>query len=572
MAVADANPLVAKVFPIPFDAIAADHIEPAVDTLLADAHRRLERLCSTQAPQDFETVMLGLEDLTAELEHAMGIVGHLEGVATNPALRQAYNAARPRVAEFLSGLPRHEPLWTTVKRYAQSAEAQQLSGARRRFLEKTLSAFRRDGADLDKAGKQRLAEIDVALTQACLRYGQNVLDATNAFELVLEEEHQLAGLPAQARRAARQSAREVGQSGWRLTLQGPSYQAGITYLDDPQLREQLYRAMTTRATREPHDNRELVSTLLSLRAEKAKLLGYASFVDLVTEDRMAKSGARAQAFILDMTERTRHHFEAEKQALLDYRRELEGPDASPLEPWDVPYYAEKQRLALYHYDREALRPYFAFEGVLAGAFTIVQRLYGLCFEPWNDAPSWHEQVRAYKVIDQASGDWLAGIYVDPYPRPTKQGGAWMHGVMTRGRIEADGRQIGVLVANVSPPVDGQEALLAHDDVETLFHELGHLMHHCLSRAELRSMAGTQVAWDFVELPSQLLENWCWEPAALDLFAHHVDTGEPLADELHQAMTRARTFRAASQQMVHLGLATADLVSTWTGTPIGMAIR
>ncbi|MBW2454987.1 MAG: M3 family metallopeptidase [Deltaproteobacteria bacterium] len=578
MAAADANPLLADTFPIAFDAIGADHVTPAVDALLSDARRRLDDLCQVEAPGTFDTVMVAYQDLAAGLVRAIHIVTHLEGVATHPDLREAYNDARPRAAEFLSGLPLHEPLWTVVKRYAASPEAMSLSGARKRFLDKTVADLRRSGADLDQPGKQRLAEINVALTQRCMRFGQHVLDATNAFELLVAEEKDLAGLPDRARDAARQSAEEAGKQGWRFTLQGPSYMAAVTYLDESRLRERLYRAMATRATHKEHDNRGLVEEVLALRAEKAALLGYGSYADLVTADRMAKSGARAQAFVDDLAARTRDAFHREQEDLLRFRRELEGPGAPTLKPWDVAYYAEKQRRARYELDEEALRPYFPFQRVLAGAFTIAGRLYDVRFEPWEQAPSWHDQVQAYRVIDQADDTWLAGIYVDPHPRTTKRGGAWVHALLTRGQSEPDRRQIGVLVANVAPPLEGEDALLTHGDVVTLFHELGHLMHHCLSRTALRGQSGLQVAWDFVELPSQILENWCWEREALDLFAHHVDTDEPILPELHQAMTRARTHRAATHQMQQLGFATVDLAlhTNWDadrdGDPIGYARR
>ncbi len=574
MAAADDNPLLTDTFPIPFDAIKVHHVSPAVDALLSDARRRLEALCQVEAPGTFDTVMVAYQDLAAGLERAIHIVAHLEGVATQPDLREAYNEARPRAAEFLSSLALHEPLWAVVKRYAESQEAQSLTGPRRRFVDKTVAELRRNGADLDQEGKDRLAEINVAMTQRCMRFGQNVLDATNAFELVVTEEEDLAGLPARARDAARQSAEEAGKTGWRFTLQGPSYLAAVTYLDDPHLRERLYRAMATRATHKKHDNRGLVEEVLVQRAEKAQLLGYGSYADLVTDDRMAKSGARAQAFVDDLAERTRDAFQREQEDLLRFRREREGPAAPALEPWAVAYSAEKQRQSRYELDAEALRPYFPFQRVLSGAFAIAGRLYGVRFEPWGQAPSWHEQVQAYRVIDQADGSWLAGIYVDPHPRTTKRGGAWVHDLLTRGQSEPDRRQVGVLVANVAPPLEGEDALLTHGEVQTLFHELGHLMHHCLSRAALRSQAGLQVAWDFVELPSQLLENWCWEREALDQFARHVDTGQPIPPALYQAMTRARTHRAATHQMQQLGFAAVDLAlhQSWDADRDGDPIR
>jgi len=552
------NALLNDDFPIAFDRVAPDAVGASIDALLQQAQVQIDALCSLSEPPSFENLMLPLEALTHQLSRAMAVVGHLESVSTTEALRDAYNEAQPRVSAFISKIPLSAPLWKVVQRYADSAEAKGLKGPRARYVQKTVAYFKRHGAELEARAKERLAEIDIELTTLTLRYSQNVLDATQAFSLLIEDDEQLAGLPESARAAARQSARDKGQQGWRFTLQAPSYAALMTHLDDATIRERSYRAMSTRATEGEHDNRSIAAQVLALRTEKASLLGYTSFADLVLEDRMAKTGTAARAFIDDLEQRTREHFEREIDQLLAFRRAAEGPEAPALAPWDVPYYAEKQRRARYSFDDEALRPYFGFERVLEGLLAITSRVFGVRFERWQDAPCWQGDIRAYKVVDEASGRWLAGIYVDAFPRETKQSGAWMHGVLTRGQRENDTRHIGIIVANLTPPIGDADAQLTHRDVETLFHEFGHLMHHCLSDTELRSQAGTQVAWDFVELPSQLLENWCWEREALDLFARHVDDDSTIPEPLLDAMRRARTYRAANHQMRQLGLATADL--------------
>jgi oligopeptidase A len=552
------NPLLEDVFPIPFDRVRPEHVGPAVDALLRGAEERLAAIEAQEGEPTFESCLGALEQATERLDRAMRVVGHLEGVATTPALREAYSAAQPRVAELSSSIPLRERLWQVLARYAATEEARGLTGARARFLTRTLSRFRREGAELDAAGKAELKSIDVELTKLTLRYAQNVLDSTNAFELWVTDAAQLEGLPESARRAAAQSAEQRGRAGaWRLSLQQPSYVPAMTHLRDAGIRERLFRAMTTRATSGEHDNRPLVRQILELRRRRARLLGFESFADLVLQDRMAGSGARARQFVADLVGRTEASFRRETEELQAFRRELEGPSAPAIQAWDVAYYAEKLRQARYEYDEEALRPYFALGRVLEGLFAIASRLYGLRFESWEGAPRWHESVRTYKVID-ADGTWIAGIYVDVWPRESKQGGAWMDGILARARREADGRHVGVMAANVTPPVGGGDAALTHDEVETLFHEFGHLMHHCLSRTELRSQAGTRVVWDFVELPSQIFENWCWERDALDLFARHQTTSEPVPDALLGPMQRARTFRAASQQMRQLGFASVDL--------------
>jgi oligopeptidase A len=376
--------------------------------------------------------------------------------------------------------------------------------------------------------------------------------------VIITDEARLSGLPESAREAARESARARGQEGYRFTLQQPSYIAVLTYADDRALREQLYRAFNTRATRPPHDNRPLIAEILRLRREKARLLGFENFADLNLEDRMAKTGARAKAFIDELRAATLPHFERENRELLEFRRELEGPDAPPLEPWDVTYYAEKLRKAKYDFDEEELRPYFSVDAVLEGLFGLVNRIYGIRVERRTGVPTYHPDVRYYVVIDQA-GSEIGAFYADLYPREQKRGGAWMADFITGLPGGRHQKHLGVMCANASPPVGDRPALLTHHDVETLFHEFGHLLHHLLGKPRVRSLAGTRVAWDFVELPSMIMENFCWERVVLDSFARHYQTGEPIPDALLNKLARTRTFRAANAQMRQLGFATADLL-------------
>ncbi len=552
------NPLLQIQFRIPFDSIRAEHVEPAMAELLKGARERLEALAADPAPRNFENTMMVFDKMTEPLDFAMGVVRHLEAVATYPELRAAHNAVEGPVSAFYSGIPLHAGLWNTVKSYAATEEAAQLNGTRRRFLTKTVDTFRRHGADLDPAGKTRLEAIDVELTQITTKFSENVLDATNAFELVLTDERQLAGLPESARGAARQSAASKNLAGWRFTLQAPSYLALMTYLDDSALREQVYRAQSTRATSGKLDNREIIARVLALRGEKARLLGYKHFADLVLDDRMAHTGDRALAFLEDLKTKTEARFRQENAELSAFRRSIEGPQAPEIAPWDVAYYAEKQRAALYDFDEEALRPYFPLERVVAGMFKIVERLYGIRVREESGAPVWHPDVKYYGIYD-ADDTLLAAFYADWYPRESKRGGAWMDAFLTGGPKGAGFQpHLGLICGNLTPPLEGAPALLTHRDVETIFHEFGHLLHHSLSRVEVRSLSGTSVAWDFVELPSQIMENWCWEREALDLLAAHYQTGQPIPEDLFQKMKRARTFRSANAQMRQLGFGVVDL--------------
>jgi len=556
---AQTNPLTSVRFPVPFDKVRADDVEPAVDTLLAEARNDVEAIAASPNARTFDNTMVALDLSTERLDYAMSVIRHLEAVATYPELRTAYNAVDPKVAEFYSSIPLHEGLWKALKVYAKTADAVALTGGRRRFLDKTIASFRCHGAELDPQGKKRLQEIDIELSRLTTKYSENVLDSTNAFELVLTDEADVAGLPPTALAAARESAARKSREGWRFTLQAPDYFALLTYLDNAQIRRQMYEAYAVRATYGNWDNRPIVARILELRREKATLLGFPDFADFVLEDRMAHKGAHALEFLEDLKAKTERRFEEETWELTEFRRSIEGPEAADLAPWDVGYYAEKQRAKLYDFDEEALRPYFPLERVTAGLFELVNRLYGIQVREKSGAPVWDPAVRYYEMFDEA-GALLGGFYADWYPRENKRGGAWADALITGGpRPQGFYTHLGLICGNLTPPVGGKPALLTHREVETIFHEFGHLLHHLLSRAEIRSQAGSNVAWDFVELPSQIMENWCWEREALDLFARHYETGAPVPDDLFQKMKRARTFRAATAQMRQLGFGFVDLL-------------
>jgi oligopeptidase A len=555
------NPLLFYRFDVPFDVIRAEHVEPAVDALLARVRERLATI-REQAAAGGEPTYVGtfgaLDEATEELEHAMAIVGHLESVANTPTLRDAYNAVQPRVSELYAGIPLDAGLYAALKAFAATPAAAELGVAEKRFVTTTLDDFKRHGAELAPPDKERLAALSVELTKLTTQYSQNLLDATNAFELVITDKARLGGLPESALEAAMESARARGiEGGYRFSLQQPSYVAVLSYADDAGLREQLYRAYNGRATAAPRDNRVLIAQILELRREKAQLLGFKDFADFTLGDRMAKNGARAKAFIGELRDATREHFVRENEALAAFRREIEGPSAPALKPWDISYYAEKLRKARYDFDEEELRPYFSVDGVMAGMFELVQRIYGLSIEQDSAAPRYHADVRYYRVLGE-DGSQVGAFYADLYPREEKRGGAWMADFITGRPGGRHGRHLGVMCANASPPVGGKPALLTHHDVETLFHEFGHLLHHLLGRARVRSLAGTRVAWDFVELPSMIMENFCWERAVLDSFARHYETSAPIPEALLEKLQRTRTFRAANMQMRQLGLASVDL--------------
>ncbi len=538
--------------PIPFDRIDAAEVEPSIKNLIQNARQALDAIAN--GPGDtYEATFRALEDAIEPLETAMGIVEHLESVNSNPALRTAYNAILPDVSAFWSAIPLHAGLYETLSAFARSKKASQQDPVRRRFMSKTLDDFRRHGAELDAPGKKRLEEIDQALSQATTQFSQNVLDSTNAFELFVDESR-ISGLPDSAVTAAREAAEARDQQGYFFGLQAPSVIAVLTYADDAALRETVWRAFNTRGTSVPgKNNLPLVSKILELRRKKAKLLGFENFADLLAQDRMARSGKEAVDFVSELRNKTEAAFHREQEELLAFRRELEGPNAPPLQPWDVAYYAEKQRKALYDFDEEQLRPYFSAPRVLEGAFDLAERLYGVKVED-ADLPVWHESVRAHRLLD-AAGKELGFFYTDLYPRAEKRDGAWMHGLVAAAPPQP---HVALFCANAQPPTAQAPSLMSFRDVETVFHEFGHLLHHLLSRVPVRSLGCTRVAQDFVELPSQIMENWCTEKEALDLFARHYQTDEPIPAELVEKLRRARNFRAATMQMRQLGFSATDL--------------
>ncbi len=547
------NPLTRQTIPLPFDRIRPEHVVPAVEQLLTEGDQAIDAIASQTGSLSYDTTLAALERATEPLEYAMGLVEHLEAVATTSDLREAYNTVLPKVSTFWSSIALHEGLYSVLKRYAETDDAKSLTGPKKRLLEKTLADFRRSGAELAPDGKERLKALDQELSQITTRYSQNVLDGTNAFERVVTDPAELSGLPESALAAALDSAKAKGKEGYRFTLQAPSVTAVLTYADNRELRREVWQAFNRRGAGEKHDNLPLVQRILTLRREKARLLGFRDFADLVTDDRMAKNGAEAIRFVAELTEKTRVAFERENQELLAFRKSLEGPDAPELEPWDVGYYAEKQRKALYDFDEEQLRDYFPAERVLEGAFELAGTLFGVRIEP-ADLPVWDDSVRAHRLLDQG-GETLGIFYTDLYPRENKRDGAWMHGLIASVPPEP---HVALFCANAQPPAGGKPSLMSHRDVETVFHEFGHLLHHCFSRVPVRSLACTRVAQDFVELPSQIMENWCSEKDALDRFAHHWQGGDAIPAALVERMTRARNFRAANAQMRQLGFAAVDL--------------
>jgi len=552
------NPLLNFNYEIPFDSIKAEHVLPAIEELIKRAEALMAEVIDNKEARTFENTMAAFENITRHLSYAHGILGHLESVATYPAFREAYNKVQGPISQFYSSIPLSEGLWKAIKDFSLTDEASQLNQTRERFLKLTMDDFRRAGAELPLKEKERLAAINVELTQLTTQFSQNLLDATNEFELLIEDQEKLSGLPESSIDRAKEDAERKGLKGYRFTLQAPSFVPVMTYLDASEIREEMYRAYFKRGAEGDFDNRDIILRILNLRAEKAQMLGFENFADLVLEDRMAKTGETAKLFLEDLTSRVAELAKKENQELYEFRLKIEGPSAPPLNGWDVGYYAEKKRRAEYDFDEEVLRPYFQLQSVMSGLFKVAQRLFGVTINEVKDLPSWDENVQTFSLVDSDSR-LLGCFYTDWFPRESKRGGAWMNCLIT-GEPENENFKphLGLVCGNFSSPTGGKPALLTHSEVTTLFHEFGHLIHQLLSTVEVKSLSGTSVPWDFVELPSQILENWCWEKEALDMFARHYETGDPLPEELLAKLERVKNFRSANAFIRQLGFATLDL--------------
>ncbi len=555
MSAAD-NPILDTSFRIPFHRIRPEHVVPGVRALLDEARERAETIASEEAAPTWANTVEPLDRLQERIGRGTGPVHHLLSVKESPELRAAWGEVLPELSRFWSWLYLHRGIWSRIQGFAATPEATSLPPLQARHLDRILRDFRRSGADLPPEGRARLEELDVELARIQQAFSENVLDATAAFSLLITDEDRLRGIPEDATERFRRQADARGEEGWLLTLDQPSFEAVVLHAEDRSLREALHRAYYGRGAEEPWDNRPLIPVILRLRRERAQLLGYPDFPDYRLEEHMVGSGERARSFVAEMTEKTRPFWERDFREL---ERFGAGLGIDPVEPWDVGFLIERLRKERYDLDQEELRPYFPLDPVLEGLWDITRRLFGLHVRPLPLEEVWHPEVRYYEVLHE-DGRVAGGFYTDLFPRPEKRQGAWMNDFI-HGEPGPDGRlgpHLGVICANFAPPSDRRPALLTHRDVETLFHEFGHLLHHLASRVPIPRRGGIHVAWDWVELPSQLLENWTWEREALDLFARHWDTGARLPEELFDRMTRARRFMGGWRQMRQLGFGTLDL--------------
>jgi len=554
------NPLLESA-PLPaFSRIKPSHVVPAIEQLLRDSRLGIDRLLRSTEGYSWKSLIAPIEALNNQLDLAWSSVCHLNSVADTPELREAYNTCLPKLAEYAAEMGHNRALYLAYREVAEKEP--HLDPVQRKVLDNALRDFHLAGVDLPDEKKARYKEISQELSRLTSKFEQNLLDATHAWSKTFTGPAALAGLPATGLDLARQAAEERGEQGWMLTLDFPSYYAVMTHADDRSLRREMYEAHVTRASdRGPHagqwDNSEVMEQILGLRHEAARLLGFANYAERSLVTKMAASTDQVERFLLDLAERSLPQARCELEELRDFAREAHG--LSGLEVWDIGYYSEKLRQHRYAISEEELKPYFPATRVVPGLFAVAERLFGIRIAPVQGADVWHPDVQFFEVRD-SSGGLRGQFYLDLHARPHKRGGAWMDDCA--GRFVNDRFQqtpVAYLTCNFSPPLGGNPALLTHSEVETLFHEFGHGLHHMLTRIDHPAVSGINgVAWDAVELPSQFMENYCWEREALALFAAHYETGEPLPGELYDRMLAAKHFQSGMQMARQLEFSLFDL--------------
>ncbi len=529
----------------PFAHIKPQHVEPAIDKILADNRQQLDTLLEQQA-FNWDNFIQPLEEMADRLQRVWSPVSHMNSVVNSDALRAAYNACLQKISEYSTEMGQNEKLFKAYQSVANSPDFSQLETAQQKIINNALRDFHLSGVDLPQDKKQRFKEIKQKLSKLKTQFEENILDATHAWHKQIEDEKNLSGLPDFAIAMSKQAAEQKKLNGWVFTLDAPSYMAVMMYADDRNLREQMYRAFVTRASdkaveatqntqAEKWDNSEIMQQILGLRHELAQLLSFNNYAELSLATKMAESVEDVFGFLNQLVEKSKPVAEQEFNELTDFVKSKYG--LAQLEAWDIMYYSEKLRQKKYAISQEELKPYFPEQRVLDGMFAVVNKIYGITIREVSGIETWHESVRVFEIRD-IDNNIRGQFYLDLYAREKKRGGAWMDDCQGRVMHQSGQLQIPVayLTCNLTPPIGDDPALFTHQEVITLFHEFGHGLHHMLTQVNYLSVSGINgVAWDAVELPSQFLENWCWEREALDLIAAHYKTNQPMPDDLFKRM-------------------------------------
>ena len=555
------NPLLALRGLPPFTAINPEHVEPAIDEVLSDNRAAIARLLDSRQAYTWSNLVEPLEDLANRLRRVWSPVGHMNSVVNSPELRAAYNACLPKLSDYATELGQNERLYQAYQAIADGGEWSRLDIAQKKIIDNALRDFRLSGVALPTDKKARFKVVMQELSNLHAKFEENLLDATNAWHKQIADVRELAGLPAGALGLMAQTAKQRNMEGWVLTLEFPSYIPVITYADNRDLRREMYEAYVTRASDAgPHagrwDNTPVMEKILALRHESAQLLGFNNYAEYSIAPKMAQSTEQVLGFLTDLAERSLALAKNELEEVRAFAREYHRQNE--LEAWDIGYYSEKLRQHRYAISKEDLKPYFPEQRVVTGMFQVVNRLYGLDIRELANVEVWHPSVRFFEICD-AEGKLRGQFYLDLYARPNKRGGAWMDECISR-KFDAKKTQtpVAYLTCNFSPPVGDDPALFTHDEVLTLFHEFGHGLHHMLTKVDYPSVAGISgVPWDAVELPSQFMENWCWQREALDLIAGHYQSGAPLPEDLFHKMLAAKNFQVGMQMVRQLEFSLFD---------------
>ncbi|HVE88720.1 MAG TPA: M3 family metallopeptidase [Burkholderiaceae bacterium] len=543
-----------------FDQIQPRDVTPAIDTLLAEAREVVSCISASNSEPTWDSVVEPLNEVTDRLARSWGVVSHMNAVVDTPELREQYNANLPKLTEFWTALSQNEALYEKFKALTAALDFAQWPEVRQKVLENELRDFRLGGAELPADQKEQFRQVRERESQVTTRFAQNVLDATNAFTLYIDDATALAGVPRDAMQMLAEAAHAEGKEGYKISLQYPSYSAIVDYAHDRALRQQMYRAYSTRASefgKPEWNNGPLMVESLRLRREHAQLLEYKSFAELSLVAKMAESPAHVLDFLRDLARRAKPYAERDIAELREFA--LSHLGISDLQPWDVSYASEKLREQRYSYSEQELKQYFTEPRVLAGLFKVIETLFSVAIHE-ESAPVWHPDVRFYQ-IDNLRGQLVGQFYLDLYARDHKQGGAWQDDARTRRtRRTTLPTPVSYLTCNFSRPAGGKPATFKHDDVLTLFHEFGHGLHHMLTRVDEPSVSGIQgVEWDAVELPSQFMENFAWEWEVLQMLTGHVDTNEKLARTLFEKMLAAKNFQSGMFTVRQLEFALFDML-------------
>lgn len=544
------NPLLASHRLPPFSQIKPEHVVPAIDTILTENRQQIEAIVAHVQQHDVsvENFLLPFEELNDRLSNAWSPVGHLNGVLNSEALRNAYNSCLPKLSEYGTELGQHKGLFQAYTELKNSPQFAQLTQAQKKVVDNALRDFHLSGIDLPPEQQKRYGEISKRLSELTSKFSENVLDCTNAFSKHVMDVTLLEGLPETQLQAARIAAQKKNLEGWLLTLDIPVYIAVMTYCDNRTLRREFYEAYNTKASDQgpfagKFDNNPLMQEILALRHELANLLGFANYAERSIATKMTETTDQVMEFLQDLARKALPAAKQEIRELTEFA--VDYCNADDLQAWDVSYYSEKLKQQRFAISQEALRPWFPLEKVLAGLFEIARRLFDVTFQLDESVDRYHPDVRFYRVFE--ADEEIAGFYFDLFARANKRGGAWMDECRVRRRTLNGSLQLPVayLTCNFNGPVGDKPALLTHSEVTTLFHEFGHGLHHMLTKVDDGAVSGINgVAWDAVELPSQFLENWCWEKEAIPLMSGHYETGEPLPQEMLEQMLAAKNFQSA----------------------------